>query len=100
MEFNNDNTDLYLYLNHSYENDRMINLNFSFYIKLQIEYSDNKKSESIYDLFQNRTKYTISLKNTEKILQYLLFVCFNTKRQNDVCALQNNEIQTKRKLLF
>jgi len=101
LELNNEeNTDLNLYLNNSYDDNQLINLNFSFYIKLQIEYSDNKKSESIYDLLQNQTMYTIRLKNTDKIVQYILFVCYNTKRQNDICALQNNEIQTKRKLIF
>lgn len=69
-------------------------LNLSYFIKIQIEFSDNKKSELLYDVSDNQTSLIVSLKGRSKIIQYDLNICFKTKRKENICSLQN-EIQLK-----
>lgn len=73
--------------------------NLSYIVKLQIEYSDLKKSELVYEIQSNQTSVILSLhKDRNKINQYSLYVCFRTKRQLEVCSIQQ-EIQAKCKIL-
>ena len=88
--------DFFIYLNYN-EYQSNTYSNFTYYIKLLLEYTDHKKSESVYELTENQTTNTISLVNQDHIIRADLFVCFRTKRQNEICAYQN-EFQTKRNI--